>query len=320
MPPWCTSASIRCHLRAMINADRLRGAALPDRRPARAGHDGGVPAPGVGDAAGEREAGRHRHPQRAVRARGTTPTWASCRRGSTPARSTPGGCRRSSSSRTSPILIWEAGWYNTHQFWPTSHNTLVFEGNVYSLPAKSASERVGREMAAVSFKEYSLQDANTLEATQLGLESRVIDQLAPERPGGAGPATSTRSRPTWVHDYQREQRGVTEMALLPSEFAELEPFADDVVPGDRARALGGADVELHGRPAGVLRRHPPPGRRGDRLLRQVPLDDMPDDAVNLLRLVYSFVIVSFPVELWAPAVCPRHPRHGRSTGISEPLP
>jgi len=75
------------------------------------------------------------------------------------------------------ILIWEAGWYNTHQFWPTSHNTLVFEGNVYSVPAKNASERVGREMAAVAFKEYSLQDANTLEATQLGLEARVIDRF-----------------------------------------------------------------------------------------------------------------------------------------------
>jgi Rieske 2Fe-2S family protein len=74
------------------------------------------------------------------------------------------------------ILIWEAGWYNTHQFWPTAYNSLLFEGNVYSLPAKNASERVGREMAAVSFKEYSLQDANTLEATQLGLEARVIDR------------------------------------------------------------------------------------------------------------------------------------------------
>ena len=82
------------------------------------------------------------------------------------------------------ILIWEAGWYNTHQFWPTSHNTLVFEGNVYSVPAKSAGERVGREMAAVSFKEYSLQDANTLEATQLGLEARVHQPVAPQRPRG----------------------------------------------------------------------------------------------------------------------------------------
>jgi hypothetical protein len=32
-------------------------------------------------------------------------------------------------------------------------------------------------MAAVAFKEYSLQDANTLEATQLGLEARVIDRF-----------------------------------------------------------------------------------------------------------------------------------------------
>ena len=42
--------------------------------------------------------------------------------------------------------------------------------------ARSASERVGREMAAVSFKEYSLQDANTLEATQMGIEAGVIDR------------------------------------------------------------------------------------------------------------------------------------------------
>ena len=40
-----------------------------------------------------------------------------------------------------------------------------------------------------------------------------------------------------------------------------------------------------------------------------PLDDMPDDAVNLLRLVYSFVIVSFPVELWRQPRRSRHPRH-----------
>jgi hypothetical protein len=74
------------------------------------------------------------------------------------------------------ILIWEAGWYNTHQYWPTSYNSLIFEGAVYSPPAKSAAERVGRETAAVSFKEYSLQDANTLEATQMGLETRIIDR------------------------------------------------------------------------------------------------------------------------------------------------
>ena len=48
---------------------------------------------------------------------------------------------------------------------------------MYSLPAKTARERVGREMAMVAFKDFSLQDANTLEATQLGIESRVLDHF-----------------------------------------------------------------------------------------------------------------------------------------------
>jgi glycine betaine catabolism A len=73
------------------------------------------------------------------------------------------------------LLIWEAGWYNTQQFWPTSYNTLVFEGDLYSVPSQNATQRVGREMAAVAFKEYALQDANTLEATQMGIQARVIN-------------------------------------------------------------------------------------------------------------------------------------------------
>ena len=34
-----------------------------------------------------------------------------------------------------------------------------------------------QELAAVTFKEYSLQDGNTLEATQKSLESRVVQQF-----------------------------------------------------------------------------------------------------------------------------------------------
>ena len=51
----------------------------------------------------------------------------------------------------------------------------------------------------------------------------------------------------------------------------------------------------------------------------LPLDGMPDDALNLLRMVYSFVIVSFPVELWGQ----QYPPDTRGTSfdrISEPLP
>ncbi|HZP27639.1 MAG TPA: aromatic ring-hydroxylating dioxygenase subunit alpha [Acidimicrobiia bacterium] len=73
------------------------------------------------------------------------------------------------------ILIWENGWYLTYHYWPTSVNTHRFEGNLYFPASKSARERIAHELAAVTFKEYALQDGNTLEATQLMLESRVID-------------------------------------------------------------------------------------------------------------------------------------------------
>jgi len=69
------------------------------------------------------------------------------------------------------ILIWERNWYLTYHYWPTSHNAHVFEGNLYFVPAQTARERVAQEMAAVTFKEYALQDGNTLEATQTMLES-----------------------------------------------------------------------------------------------------------------------------------------------------
>jgi phenylpropionate dioxygenase-like ring-hydroxylating dioxygenase large terminal subunit len=72
------------------------------------------------------------------------------------------------------ILIWGQGWYLTYHYWPTSFNTHTFEGTLYFVPAKTPRERLAHEMAAVSFKEYGLQDANTLEATQTMLESRTI--------------------------------------------------------------------------------------------------------------------------------------------------
>jgi hypothetical protein len=75
------------------------------------------------------------------------------------------------------ILIWSQGWYLTYHYWPTSYNTHVFEGNVYFFPAKGVRERMAQEMAAVTFKEFALQDANTLEATQLMLESRAVEDF-----------------------------------------------------------------------------------------------------------------------------------------------
>ena len=92
------------------------------------------------------------------------------------------------------ILIWGQGWYLTYHYWPTSYNSHIFEGTLYFVPAKTPRERVAQELAAVSFKEFGLQDANTLEATQSMVESRAVDRfLLNDQEVLSG--TSTRRRP-----------------------------------------------------------------------------------------------------------------------------
>ncbi|MBY8862302.1 aromatic ring-hydroxylating dioxygenase subunit alpha [Nocardia sp. CA2R105] len=75
------------------------------------------------------------------------------------------------------ILIWEPGWYLTYHYWPTAVNKHIFEASLYFAPSKNARERLRHELAAVTFKEYGLQDANTLEATQTMLETREITEF-----------------------------------------------------------------------------------------------------------------------------------------------
>ena len=102
------------------------------------------------------------------------------------------------------ILIWARGWYLTYHYWPTAYNSHIFEGTLYFEPARNARERLAQEMAAVTFKEFALQDGNTLEATQTMLESRAVsafplcDQevLCRHLHKVAG---------DWVADYQRSQ-------------------------------------------------------------------------------------------------------------------
>ena len=52
-------------------------------------------------------------------------------------------------------------------------------------PASGCSQ----ELAAVTFKEYALQDGNTLEATQTMLESRAVVAVPAERPGDPASAS-----------------------------------------------------------------------------------------------------------------------------------
>ncbi|MGC9542140.1 SRPBCC family protein [Streptomyces sp. UG1] len=73
------------------------------------------------------------------------------------------------------LLIWRPNWVLTYHYWPTSYHTHIFEGTAYFVPPKNAFQRLQQELAVVSFKEYGLQDGNTLEATQTMLESRTLD-------------------------------------------------------------------------------------------------------------------------------------------------
>jgi phenylpropionate dioxygenase-like ring-hydroxylating dioxygenase large terminal subunit len=75
------------------------------------------------------------------------------------------------------VLIWKPNWYLTYHYWPTSYNTHIFEGTLYFVPPKTAYERLQQELAVVTFKEYALQDGNTLEATQTMLESGAISRF-----------------------------------------------------------------------------------------------------------------------------------------------
>ena len=75
------------------------------------------------------------------------------------------------------ILVWAPNWYLTYHYWPTSYNTHTFEGALYFVPPTTARQRLQQELAAVTFKEYALQDGNTLEATQTMLETRVVREF-----------------------------------------------------------------------------------------------------------------------------------------------
>jgi glycine betaine catabolism A len=105
------------------------------------------------------------------------------------------------------ILIWSLGWYLTYHYWPTSHNSHVFESTLYFVPPTTARERLALEMAATTFKEYGLQDANTLEATQSMLESRAISTY-PLCDQEVLCRHLHKVTGEWVEDYRKEIEGM----------------------------------------------------------------------------------------------------------------
>ncbi len=73
------------------------------------------------------------------------------------------------------VLIWERQWYMTYHYWPLAANKHLFEVSLHFVPPKTPLDRIRQELTVATTKEFALQDANTLEATQTMLETRVVD-------------------------------------------------------------------------------------------------------------------------------------------------
>jgi hypothetical protein len=87
-------------------------------------------------------------------------------------------------------------------------------------------------------------------------------------------------------------------SLLPGQFSDLEPFAATwclATEGERyARRLASTMDEIQAFYDAFF----PRAEEAIAYCEGVPLADMPDETIHLLQLLYSLVMVSFPVEAW----------------------
>jgi hypothetical protein len=86
--------------------------------------------------------------------------------------------------------------------------------------------------------------------------------------------------------------------LLPREFADLEPWAADWCldsePERYAKRLASTMDEIQAFYDAIF----PRAEAAIAYLDKLPINDLPDDAHRLLKLLYSLVLASFPVEIW----------------------
>src|SRR5688572_336765 len=87
-------------------------------------------------------------------------------------------------------------------------------------------------------------------------------------------------------------------ALLPSQFSDLEPYAAKwCLPTERQRfamRMASTMDEMQAFYDAFV----PRAEAAIAYCEKFPLDDMPEDAQRLLQLLYSLVMVSFPIEAW----------------------
>jgi hypothetical protein len=86
--------------------------------------------------------------------------------------------------------------------------------------------------------------------------------------------------------------------LLPAEFADLEPWVAgwclDSEPERYAKRLASTMDEIQAFYDAIF----PRAEAAIAYLDRLPINGLPDDAHRLLKLLYSLVLASFPVEIW----------------------
>ncbi|MGH3674650.1 MAG: hypothetical protein ACRDU5_02720 [Mycobacterium sp.] len=107
-------------------------------------------------------------------------------------------------------------------------------------------------------------------------------------------------------------------AMLPAEFADLKRFSEWCLPTEPeryAKRLATPMAEMQAFYDAIA----PRAEEAIAFCDKFPLDDLPEDVLNLMHLVYSMIMVSFPVECWKQ---PRVPDSGAAAldCLSEPVP
>ena len=105
---------------------------------------------------------------------------------------------------------------------------------------------------------------------------------------------------------------------LPTEFADLEEYSDWCLGTEAERYAKRLDTPMQEIQAfydAITAR----AEEAIAFCDKFSLDDMPEDVLNLMRLLYSMIQASFPVECWKQ---PKVPDSGATTldCVSEPVP
>jgi hypothetical protein len=105
---------------------------------------------------------------------------------------------------------------------------------------------------------------------------------------------------------------------LPTEFADLEEYSDWCLGTEAERYAKRLDTPMQE----IQAFYDAITARAEEAIAycdKFALDDLPDDVLNLMHLLYSMIQASFPVECWKQ---PKVPDSGATTldCVSEPVP